>query len=69
MNIKEAFRYQNSLGRLMSEAKVHLRDTSNCRSVTKLHKRSAADPNMSDITEAPEPRTGPSNDQIISFMS
>ena len=51
MNLKEAFRYQNLLERLMNEATTALSTQANLLKVTKLHLRSKVKPEAQDETE------------------
>ena len=51
MNLKEAFRYQNFLGQIMSEAGNSLTKQEHCLTTTKRHLRNKANPEAQDMQE------------------
>lgn len=55
MILKEAFRMQNYLAKMMDEAKSYLGKTSNITKMTKTHLRSKSNPNGVDETEEVKP--------------
>lgn len=54
LNLKEAYRYQNFLDRLMGEASGAMRERTNALDTTKLHKRKAANASAEDLEELVE---------------
>lgn len=69
MNLKEAFRYEKYLETLADKAMDCLGRRSRALKTTKLHKRSVANPEATDITEEQEPDSFPYlNDDVIKFL-
>ena len=68
MNLKEAFRYQNLLERLMKEATTALSTQANLLKVTKLHLRSKVKPEAQDETEEADETDLMDPDLVIAFM-
>lgn len=69
MNLKEAFRYQNFLDGLMSQACYSVRERDHAFTVTKLHNRQKANPDAENITETVEVEKFAPNDDVIRFMA
>jgi len=69
MNLKESFRYQKFLDKMMSQAVRSLCNSDHALRVTRKHLRSAANPDAEDIEEILEPDTPffP-NDDVIRLM-
>lgn len=68
MNLKESFRYQNFLDRLMTDASYSLRNRDHCVVVTKTHLRKKANPEAEDFTETVDVDDFYNNDSVIAFM-
>lgn len=69
MNLKESFRYQNFLDRMMSDAESSILIPGHCLTVTQKHLKSKANPDATDITEVVEPAEKfYKNDDVIRFM-
>ena len=54
MNLKQAFRYQNFLSELFSEASIYLTKPGALFSTTKVHHKNEANPEAIDVTEVVE---------------
>ncbi len=68
MNLKESFRYQNFLDKLMLSAGHSLVANEHCLSVTKTHLRHKANPEAEDMTEVVDNGDFCPNDGVIQFM-
>lgn len=69
MNLKESFRYQSFLERMMHSASASLTNQTHCLIATRTHKRKSANPEAEDITEVIEcDGVYYCNDDVISFM-
>lgn len=69
MNLKEAFRYQNFLGGIMSRAEVSICTRSHCFTTTKTHFRSKVNPDAEDTVEIEEKDASYfENDSVIKLM-
>ena len=68
MNLKESFRYQNFLDRLMRAACDSIGNREHALVVTKTHNRSKANSDAADITETVEVDAFYQNDDVIRFM-
>ena len=69
MNLKESFRYQNFLDKLMSQASYSIMNPEHGLKTQKLHHKNAANPDAQDIVEdvVPGHKFYP-NDEVIRFM-
>lgn len=69
MNLKESFRYQNFLDKLMSQASCSIMNPEHGLKTQKLHHKNAANPDAQDIVEdvVPGHKFYP-NDEVIRFM-
>ena len=67
MNLKESFRYQTFLDRLMNEAMTTLVDRRHCFKAEKYHHVSDADPGSADKQEVVDVGEFPDNDKVIRF--
>lgn len=68
MNLKEAFRYQNFLDNMMSEASIVFGSRGNFQTVRKIHKFSKANPEKEDEVENVEREYPFSADCLLEFM-
>lgn len=68
MNLKEAFRYQNFLAAMMNHAAYSLTKPDHCLSVTKVHLKSKANPEASDVTEEVDAGDFYPNNDVMKFM-
>ena len=68
MNLKEAFRYQNFLGGMMSAAQNTIRQRDHALETVETHKKSAADPDAQDVVEVVNNGTFEPNDNVIKFI-
>lgn len=68
MNLKESFRYQNFLERVMSDAGSSIISREHSLSVVKKHLRSKADSEASDVEEIVDCGEFYKNDDVLSFM-
>lgn len=68
MNLKEAFRYQKFLDRMMYAACSSIQRDEHCILTKKTHLRSAANPDTEDITEVIETEPFVNNDTVIEFI-
>lgn len=68
MNLKEAFRYQNFLERMMKEAMFSISNKEHCLAVTKTHLRKRVNPNAEDMQETVDVEPFFKNDDVLRFM-
>ena len=68
MNLKEAFRYQNFLGQIMSEAGNSLTKQEHCLTTTKRHLRNKANPEAQDMQEEVDFGEFYKNDDVLDLM-
>lgn len=68
MNLKESFRYQNYLDRLMTEASASLIARDHCIKVVKNHLKSKTNPEATDKEEVVAREEFFNNDYVMSFM-
>ena len=68
MNLKEGFRYQNFIGKMMSELQYYMADSDCLFETKKVHKRKEANPEAEDFTEIVESDTEVSISGAITFM-
>ena len=68
MNLKESFRYQNFLERMMLSAGESITNREHSLSVVKKHLRSKANSEASDVEEAVDFGEFYKNDDVLSFM-
>lgn len=68
MNLKEAFRYQNFLDRMMQEAAYFITQRGNCLHTIKFHNRTKVNPDAENSTEFEESEIKYTCDDVISFM-
>lgn len=68
MNLKESFRYQNFLDKIMSEATASLIARDHCLTITKTHLRNEANTEASNITETVDFGDFYKCDDVLSFM-
>ena len=68
MNLKEAFRYQNFLGQIMSEAGNSLTKQEHCLTTTKRHLRNKANPEAQDMQEEVDVGEFYKNDDVLDLM-
>ena len=69
MNLKESFRYQNFLEKMMGRACLSIRTESHSLKTTKRHLKSKANPEVDDLTEVVEcEKAFTPNDDVIAFM-
>lgn len=69
MNLKESFRYQNFLDRLLSSAYSSITSLSHCYKVTKNHLRSKSNPDERDEVEDVVLDEFFKNDDVINFIT
>ena len=68
MNLKEAFRYETYIDKLIDRIPRYFIDLDRVFKTTRLHKKSLANPEAVDVVEESEPLAFPySNDDIIRF--
>lgn len=68
MNLKEAFRYQNFLDRLMQSASSYLSQRDHCLTTTRTHLRAKVNPDAVDEVETVEPETKLKADDVVDFV-
>lgn len=68
MNLKESFRYQNFLDRMMSSACGSMTQLNHIMQTTKTHYKSLANPDASDLVEEVEVDPFYENDDVIEFV-
>lgn len=68
MNLKESFRYQNFLVKMLAEACSSLVNREHCLTVTKRHLRNKSNPEAQDIMETVDVGEFYMNDDVLSFM-
>ncbi len=68
MNLKESFRYQNFIKSMFDETTSSIATIAHAYNVTRLHKKSEANPEATDTTELPEEADFHSNDDVILLM-
>lgn len=68
MNLKESFRYQNYLDRLMTSASASLTTRDHCVKTVKKHLKSSANPDAADNEEVVAREEFFNNDGVIGFM-
>lgn len=68
MNLKESFRYQNYLDRLMTSASTSLTTRDHCVKTVKKHLKSNANPDAADNEEVVVREEFFNNDDVIGFM-
>ncbi len=68
MNLKEAFRYQKFLDRMLYSACASIQKEEHCLRVTKTHLKSTVNPEASDVDEVIEVEPFVSNDITIAFI-
>ena len=68
MNLKEAFRYQNFMSRLMENARWSLRAKEHAFETTKKHMKNKADPSSEDFEEVVAVEPFAPDDVVIDFM-
>lgn len=70
MNLKESFRYQKFLGKMMRVASSSISRPDHCLKTTKNHLRKKANPDAEDFPEEVEPEVAfYPNDDVIDFMT
>ncbi len=68
MNLKEAFRYQSFLDKLITNARYSILDKEHALKTTKNHLKSKANPDATDLLETVEVPEFFPNDDVIAFM-
>lgn len=68
MNLKESFRYQNFLDRMMRSACSSIQNGEHAFTVTKVHNKTKANPDATDLNEVVEVDEFVPNDDVIRFM-
>lgn len=68
MNLKESFRYASYLETLASNASGNLRLSTHALTTTKIHRKSAVDPEAKDITETVDNGDFVANNDLIRFL-
>lgn len=68
MNLKEAFRYQNFLSRMLTDARSNLCQKNHAIKTIETHRKNAADPDACDIVEVVNNGVFEPNDNVIKFM-
>lgn len=68
MNLKESFRYQNFLDKLMCAACYSIQDSNHAFTITKVHNKTKANPEATDLSETIEVEDFSPNDDVIRFM-
>ena len=69
MNLKEAFKYQNFLSKLMEQATASIVSSEHSLQITKTHKKHDANSNIEDIVEVIEPeKKYYKNDDVIRLI-
>lgn len=68
MNLKESFRYQNFLDRLMQEACGSIQCGNHALKITKVHNKTKANPDATDLSEVIEVEDFFPNDDVIRFI-
>lgn len=69
MNLKESFRYQKFLDRMMSEACFSLQNRSHCLKTTETHFRSKSNTEADDFEKVIETEPFFANDDVLDFIS
>lgn len=68
MNLKEGFRYQSFLDKLMKDAAYYVSTPINCLKITKNHKKSKANPDAEDLLEDVKNTSEFRIDDVVMFM-
>lgn len=68
MNLKEAFRYQNFLSSLMTDARESITCENHCLQITRRHHINEANPDAADKTEIMQAEDFIPNDVVLRFM-
>ncbi len=68
MNLKESFRYQNFLDKMMKAASTSVCNQNHALITTKTHNKSKSNPDAADVTETVEVDAFYKNDDVIRFM-
>ncbi len=68
MNLKESFRYQNFLDKMMRDACYSIQNSEHAFIVTKVHNKNKANPDATDLSEVVEVDEFVPNDDVIRFM-
>lgn len=68
MNLKESFRYQNFLNKLMLSGSLSIQSSNHGATVTKRHLKKKANPDAEDVEEKVENGDFYPNDDVIAFM-
>lgn len=68
MNLKESFRYQNFLDKMMRMACYSIQNNDHAFKITKVHNKSKANPDATDLSEVVEVDDFYPNDDVIRFM-
>ena len=68
MNLKESFRYASYLETIASTASENLRIRDHALTTTKIHRKSAVDPDAKDITETVDSGDFVPNNDLIRFL-
>ena len=68
MNLKESFRYQNFLDKLMRAACCSIQESEHALKITKVHNKTKANPDATDLSEVVEVADFAPNDDVIRFM-
>lgn len=68
MNLKESFRYQNFLDKLMRAACYSIQESEHAFKITKVHNKTKANPDATDLSEVVEVADFVPNDDVIRFM-
>lgn len=68
MNLKESFRYQNFLDKMMRDACYSIQSSDHAFTVTKVHNKTKANPDAIDLSEVVEVDDFAPNDDVIRFM-
>lgn len=69
MNLKESFRYQNFLDRMMRDACYSVQNSDHAFTITKVHNKTKANPDATDLSEVVEVDDFAPNDDVIRFMA
>lgn len=67
MNLKEAFRYQNFLDRMMVSVQENISCKDHAMKTTEIHHCSLANPDVQDRTEQIDSGEFPANDDVVQF--
>lgn len=68
MNLKESFRYQSFLDRLMSSACNTIQTRDNCLTITKNHLKQKSNSDATDLVEVVEKEFAYKVDQVVAFI-